>query len=289
MVQRDHQSRGLRNAAAAFTTTILILSSLISVSNGLKCSPSTHQTRSTVRLNSVALNDAAGLADSIVPFLQNLHLPAISVQVPDALSFLNPLLASGASNLGFFSILDAARFPFLPHQTTEFLLTLPVIVRLSLGLLATDILPAILEIVLLKVVWSKFIAVKTPFKDIDITDLPKEYNVEKIAEFYEKRPRVVLARVTEIIMLAKDYLFGLLSDYQKGILKTNQPLRAIQFTELITTLGPTYIKIGQALSIRPDLASPAYLEELVKLQDQVPPFSSVEALKIIGQKASCYF
>ena len=54
----------------------------------------------------------------------------------------------------------------------------------------------------------------------------------------------------------------------------------------IAFLGPTFIKVGQALSIRPDLASPAYLEELVKLQDQVPPFSSVEALKIIGDSFS---
>jgi hypothetical protein len=42
------------------------------------------------------------------------------------------------------------------------------------------------------------------------------------------------------------------------------------------------VKVGQALSIRPDLASPAYLEELVKLQDQVPPFSSKIALQIVG-------
>lgn len=36
-------------------------------------------------------------------------------------------------------------------------------------------------------------------------------------------------------------------------------------------LGPTFIKLGQLLSSRPDLLPPAYLEELSRLQDKIPP------------------
>ena len=46
-------------------------------------------------------------------------------------------------------------------------------------------------------------------------------------------------------------------------------------------LGPTYIKLGQMMSTRPDIVPPQFLTELSQLQDTVPPFSSEQSRRII--------
>ncbi|KAL8499415.1 hypothetical protein ACS0TY_022404 [Phlomoides rotata] len=57
--------------------------------------------------------------------------------------------------------------------------------------------------------------------------------------------------------------------------------RAVKFRETLIRLGPFYIKLGQALSTRPDILPKIYCQELVKLQDQIPPFPTDVAIKSI--------
>jgi ubiquinone biosynthesis protein len=57
--------------------------------------------------------------------------------------------------------------------------------------------------------------------------------------------------------------------------------RAERIRMAIEELGPTYIKLGQVLSTRPDLIPAEFITELIRLQDDVPPFSFDETEKII--------
>src|SRR5262245_18368822 len=49
-------------------------------------------------------------------------------------------------------------------------------------------------------------------------------------------------------------------------------------------LSPTFIKIGQAVSTRADLLPLAYVKELSKLQDSVPPFPHDEAMRMVERE-----
>ena len=51
-------------------------------------------------------------------------------------------------------------------------------------------------------------------------------------------------------------------------------------TDLVA-MGPTFVKLGQVLSSRPDLLPPSYLEALARLQDNVQPFPYEEVEKIV--------
>jgi len=58
-------------------------------------------------------------------------------------------------------------------------------------------------------------------------------------------------------------------------------LRATQLRDMLARLGPTFIKAGQVLANRPDIVREDYMNELCILQDDVPPFSDVEAFRIL--------
>ena len=57
--------------------------------------------------------------------------------------------------------------------------------------------------------------------------------------------------------------------------------RGVRIRKSLEELGPIFVKFGQTLSTRRDLLPDDIAEELVKLQDQVPPFSGAEAREII--------
>lgn len=115
-----------------------------------------------------------------------------------------------------------------------------------------------------------------------MTGPPAVYDPALIDAYFGARPRKVLNRLVSGLTSASSFLSGLLVDYVMGTGEEKAPERAKQLTALITELGPVFIKVAQLISVRPDIVGPVYLKELQSLQDQVRPFSSREAQKIIA-------
>jgi ubiquinone biosynthesis protein len=64
-------------------------------------------------------------------------------------------------------------------------------------------------------------------------------------------------------------------------LKSKTDTRGVRIRRALEDLGPIYVKFGQALSTRKDLLPDDISDELVKLQDRVPPFANEIARSII--------
>jgi len=124
------------------------------------------------------------------------------------------------------------------------------------------------------------------------TDSPPKsrYDPEAITAYYQQRPWEVFTRFLNTLLPLLAFAFGLWWDKITNTQGKKEKRRAIQLRETLTKLGPAYIKVGQALSTRPDLLTAIYMEELAMLQDQLPPFPNALAFQFIEEelKASPY-
>ena len=94
------------------------------------------------------------------------------------------------------------------------------------------------------------------------------------------RPWILLPRVLYILLTLIFLLLRILFQGNSNSKNVQKNLSKYLF-DVITDLGPCFIKLGQALSTRPDLVSQDWLTELTNLQDNLPPFEHKIALKII--------
>jgi ubiquinone biosynthesis protein len=60
-------------------------------------------------------------------------------------------------------------------------------------------------------------------------------------------------------------------------------LRGWLLKQAMSTLGATFIKLGQVMSTRPDLFAPEVIEQLRSLQDRIPPFAFRKVKRIIEE------
>ena len=110
------------------------------------------------------------------------------------------------------------------------------------------------------------------------------YNPETNNAKYRHRPFTVIARLISILFPFTRFALGIWWDNLTGNSPTQQKRRARQLIKIVTKLGPAYIKIGQALSTRPDVVPPEYLTELTTLQDKIPSFPNEVAFRFIEEE-----
>ena len=111
------------------------------------------------------------------------------------------------------------------------------------------------------------------------------YDPAEITRIYAGHPLRLLKRLRETLIPIGLLLLGVLFDRLSGRLKDPNISRdrAREAANLLADLGPAFIKAGQALSTRPDIVPPVLLEELSRLQDQLPAFPSDQARACITE------
>jgi len=107
------------------------------------------------------------------------------------------------------------------------------------------------------------------------------YDPVAAAAYFQTRPLAVVVRSLQLLTELGGFGAKLFIDKQTGSSEANAVTRGGELTGMLTRLGPTFIKIGQAASIRADLLPPAYLVSLQELQDRVPSFPTEKADEII--------
>ena len=135
------------------------------------------------------------------------------------------------------------------------------------------------------------------YKSLSDRGLSTEYNPSELASFWWDHKAVVLTRAYSIGSALLPFIVRQWWAWRQdaGKEETASPeataarherhsAAAIELRQILTKLGPTFIKFGQMLSSRPDLLPSVVLTELRKLCDSVPAYSTAEALKLIEQE-----
>jgi ubiquinone biosynthesis protein len=114
--------------------------------------------------------------------------------------------------------------------------------------------------------------------------------VAKAHRQYHWKTQRHLNRYREIISVLIKYGFGDILQHPKVLVRPGNLIRNLKISRwerirrVVEELGITFIKLGQLLSNRPDLLPAELIEELEKLQSEVPSFPTEEAIQLIEKE-----
>lgn len=123
--------------------------------------------------------------------------------------------------------------------------------------------------------------------EVDDDGLPLVYNEQRIASYWGGRPGELAARWATFAAISAPWLTKLANAALSGRLTTPGPTRvqlAREAVDNLEKLGPTYCKLGQIMSIRPDVLPPDVMGELAKLQDRIEPFPTDQARAVVEKE-----
>ncbi|KAG8458445.1 hypothetical protein KFE25_004323 [Diacronema lutheri] len=121
--------------------------------------------------------------------------------------------------------------------------------------------------------------------------LPRVWDSETVASVWARRPVRVLARAGAVLGELAPLGGALALDAARGALGEAgaQASHARALRDSLVRLGPAFIKLGQALSSRPDVLPAAALKELESLVDACPSYPDEQARAIVLAELGCPF
>ncbi|KAG0574287.1 hypothetical protein KC19_VG250800 [Ceratodon purpureus] len=116
-------------------------------------------------------------------------------------------------------------------------------------------------------------------------EFAQSYDPDKLADMMAEQPGQVRARAFSIIKNLGFFAANVLLDKQLGRQNKQSRLqRARELRQILCQLGPSFIKVGQSLSVRPDICPQEYLDEFSGLQDNIPSFPTSIAFALIKEE-----
>src|SRR5439155_19725092 len=97
-----------------------------------------------------------------------------------------------------------------------------------------------------------------------------------------------LGRLSEIAQVAVKHGFGYVFEsrrpWRRAVVPDGSSQRGVHLREMFDELGPTFVKFGQLLSMRPDVVPPDITVELRRLQDDVTPFPFEDVERVVFEE-----
>ncbi|KAL7228702.1 hypothetical protein ACSBR2_007412 [Camellia fascicularis] len=124
--------------------------------------------------------------------------------------------------------------------------------------------------------------------------LPEVYDPEEVADYFACRPHVVALRLLEVFSSFASAAIRIRISGVKKVSRSSMDRNidgdvtrydfGLVLKETMLNLGPTFIKVGQSLSTRPDIIGSEISKALSELHEQIPPFPRTMAMKIIEEE-----